>query len=88
MEEKIKDVSISASEDHHNSSQPGKELTLFPNKPLFLCICKTTHLKTLREKEKLLITSNFSFSHCFLLIWRTLCHFHQIKNCHRQTLSV
>ena len=34
----------------------------FPNKPWFLCICSTNLLKTLREKEKLLRTSNFSFS--------------------------
>ena len=38
-------------------------LNPFPNKPLFLRVCKTGLLKTLREKEKLLVTSNFSFSH-------------------------
>ena len=35
----------------------------FPNKPLFLGVCSTSLLKTLWVKEKLLITSNFSFSH-------------------------
>ena len=35
----------------------------FPNKPWFLRVCSTSRLKTLWEKEKLLITSNFSFSH-------------------------
>ena len=35
----------------------------FPNKPWFLHVCRTSLLKTLREKEKLLIMSNFSFSH-------------------------
>ena len=35
----------------------------FRNKPWFLCVCSTTLLKTQWEKEKLLITSNFSFSH-------------------------
>ena len=35
----------------------------FPNKPWFLHICSTSLLKTMWEKEKLLITSNFSFSH-------------------------
>ena len=35
----------------------------FPNKPWFLCVCNASLLKTLREKEKLLVTSNFSFSH-------------------------
>ena len=34
----------------------------FPNKPWFLRVCSTSLLKTLREKEKLLIRSNFSFS--------------------------
>ena len=38
-------------------------LNPFPNKPWFLCVCSTSLLKTLLEKEKLLITSNFSFSH-------------------------
>ena len=35
----------------------------FPNKPFFLCVGSTSLLKTLWEKEKLLIMSNFSFSH-------------------------
>ena len=35
----------------------------FPNKPWFLRVCSRDLLKTLREKEKLLVTSNFSFSH-------------------------
>ena len=29
--------------------------------PLFLRVCSTSFLKTLREKEKLLVSSNFSF---------------------------
>ena len=37
----------------------------FPNtSPDFLPVCRTSLLKTLWEKEKLLVTSNFSFSHC------------------------
>ena len=35
----------------------------FPNKLWFLRVCSTSLLKTLWEKEKLLVTSNFSFSH-------------------------
>ena len=35
----------------------------FPNKPWFLRVCSTSLLKTLREKEKLLVTTSFSFSH-------------------------
>ena len=38
-------------------------LTLSQKKPLFLRVCRTSLLKTLWEKEKLLVTSNFSFSH-------------------------
>ena len=38
-------------------------LNPFPNKPWFLHICSASLLKTLWEKENLLITSNFSFSH-------------------------
>ena len=34
----------------------------FPNKPWFLHVCSTSLLKTLWEKEKLLVMSNFSFS--------------------------
>ena len=33
-----------------------------PNKPWFLRVCRASLLKTLWEKEKLLFTSNFSFS--------------------------
>ena len=36
---------------------------LFQNKPWFLCVCNISLLKTLWEQEKLLVTSNFSFSH-------------------------
>ena len=38
-------------------------LNPFPNKPWFLRVCSKSLLKTLWEKEKLLKTSNFSFSH-------------------------
>ena len=34
-----------------------------PKKPWFLRVCSTSLLKTLWEKEKLLVMSNFSFSH-------------------------
>ena len=35
----------------------------FPNKPWFLRVCCKSLLKTLWEKKKLLVTSNFFFSH-------------------------
>ena len=50
---------------------------------------ETSLLKTLWEKAKLLITSNFSFSHIiFYPFGLTFCHFCQIWNCGLQTLSV
>ena len=42
----------------------------FPNKPWFLRVCRTSLLKTLLEKEKLLIMSNFSFSHSVFYLFR------------------
>ena len=36
----------------------------FPNNPWFLRVFSSSLLKTLWEKEKLLVTSNFSFSNC------------------------
>ena len=64
-------------------------LNPFPNRPWFLRVCSTSLLKTLREKEKLLVTSNFSFSHCvFYWFVGTLYFFHWTENCHLQTVSV
>ena len=51
------------------SAEPGisvnsaQDFNPFPNKSWFLCVCRVSLLKTLREKEKLLVTSSFSFSH-------------------------
>ena len=41
----------------------GTVIMPFQNKFLFLRVCTTGLLKPLWEKEKLLVTSNFSFSH-------------------------
>ena len=48
-----------------SATWPNKENLFNPsqNKPLFLRVCSASLLKTLQEKEKLLVTSNFSFSH-------------------------
>ena len=40
----------------------GPFVNLFPNRPWFLHVCSTNLLKALWEKEKMLMTSNFSFS--------------------------
>ena len=51
----------------------------FPNKLWFLHVCITSLLKTLGEKEKLLVTSNFSFStQCFLPLLKIFHPFHQV----------
>ena len=44
----------------------------FPNKPWFLYVCSRSLLKTLWEKEKLLVTSNFSSSHSVFYLFGVL----------------
>ena len=44
----------------------------FPNKPWFLHVCSTSLLKTLWEKEKFLVTSNFSFSYSVFYLFGEL----------------
>ena len=47
----------------------------FPHNDTFWHPWETSLLKTLWEKKKLIVMSNFSFSpHCFLPIWITFCH--------------
>ena len=46
--------------------------TPFPNKPWVLRVCSISLLKTLREKEKLLVTSNFSFCHSVFYLFGEL----------------
>ena len=61
----------------------------FPNKPWFLCVCSTSHLKTQWEKEKLLLTSNFSFFHSVFYAFGDISAiFIKFQNCHKETLSV
>ena len=43
-----------------------------PNKPWFLCVCSTSLLKRVREKEKLHVTSAFSFSHSVFYLFGEL----------------
>ena len=52
--------------------KPTVNINPFPNKPWFSRVCSTSLLKTLREKEKLLIMSNFSFSHSVFYNFREL----------------
>ena len=50
----------------------------FPNKPWFLRVCCTTLLKTLGKAEIARDEQFLLFPQCFLPVWRTGCHFHQI----------
>ena len=65
----LKNVRIKGNNHKHpgylsnNLPREKESLNPFPNKPWFLPVCRTSLLKTLWEKEKLLVTSNFSFSH-------------------------
>ena len=66
-----------------------QQINPFLNKPWFLCVCSISLLKTLWEKEKLLVTSNFSFSHIVFHPYGELSAiFFTIYNCRQQTLSV
>ena len=61
----------------------------FPNKPWFSCVYSRSLLKTLREKEKLLVTGNFSFSYSvFYPFGKLFGLFHQIWKCSMHHLSV
>ena len=61
----------------------------FPHKPWFLHVCNTRLLKTLRKKKKLLVMSNFSFSHSVFYPFAELSSIsHQIQNFGLQTPSV
>ena len=65
----------------------GNGLNLSQTSPSFVCL--TSLLNTLWEKEKLLVKSNFSFSHGVFYPFRELSAiFNQIQNCRLQTLSV
>ena len=70
-------------------NRPQSYFNPFPNKPLFLCVCNTFILKTLCEKEKLLMMSTFSFSHSvFATLFENFLPFSSnLKLCLR-TLSV
>ena len=47
-------------------------LNPFPNNDTFWCPRERSLLKTLWEKEKLLVTSNFSFTHCVFYLLKDL----------------
>ena len=56
-------VKSSISIDNITYASADSLLNPFPNKPWFSRVCSRSLLKTLQEKEELVVTSNFSFSH-------------------------
>ena len=67
----------------------GGGISPLPNKPLYLPVCSKTPLKTLWEKEKLLVTRNFSFSNSVFYPFGELSAiFYPILNYRLQTVSV
>ena len=64
-------------------------LTLSQTSPGFYVSAVQVCWKTLWGKEKLLVTSNFSFPpQCFLPVWWAFFHFHLLWNCRLLALSV
>ena len=61
----------------------------FPNKPWFLPVfSKNSYENTVGKGQIARYEQFLLFPPCFPSIWRTCSHFHQIKNCRLQTLSV
>ena len=54
----------------------------------YICVCYKSFGNTVRKGEIARYEQFLLFSQCFLAVWRTSCHFHQIWNCCLQTLSV
>ena len=64
-------------------------LTLPQTSSGFLCVCSASLLSTLWGKGEIARYEQFLLCpQCFLPIWRTFYHFHQIQICGLQTLSV
>ena len=63
-------------------------LTLFQTSPGFFSVCSTSlSLENTVGKGGIAHNQQFLFfPQCFLLVWRTFCHFNQIWNCRLQTL--
>ena len=63
-------------------------LTLYQTRPCFYMSAVQVFLKTLGKIEIAHTEKFLLFPECFLPIWETFCHFHQIQICSLQTLSV
>ena len=65
-----------------------KSFNPFSNRPWFLRVCSTSLENTVGKGEIALNEQFLLFPQCFLSVWRTFFHFHQIWNCRLQMLSV
>ena len=66
----------------------GFDLTLSQTSPGFTCLQNRSFQNTVGKEEIARNEQFIFFPQCFLLVWRTFCHFHQIWNCRLQTLWV
>ena len=61
----------------------------FPKQALdFTCLLYKSFENTAGKGEIASDEQFLLFPQCFLPIWRTFCHYHQIENSHLQTLSI
>ena len=69
-------ILIILSRNHQNLPFCCDGLNLSQTSPGFISVCKASPLKALWEKEKLLLTSNFSFSHCLFYSFEEVSAFY------------
>ena len=63
------------------------DFNLFPIKPIIFTFLQYKSENTVGKGEIARNEQFLLFPKCFLSIWGTFCHFHQIRYCHLQTLS-
>ena len=63
-------------------------LSLSQTSPGFYVSALNSFENTVGKGEIALNEQFLLFPQCFIPMWRTLCHFHKIENCHLQTLLI
>ena len=81
-------ISVMSQGPVHLSSFPGVLLTHSHNWHLLMPLGNKPFENTMGKGEIACNEQFLLFPQCFLPIWITFCHFHQIWNCRLQTLSV
>ena len=72
----------------HPSQTKPTRLTLSQTSPDFTCLQYTSFENPVRKGENAHNEQFVLSPEIFLPIWKTFCHFYQIRNCRLQTLSV